>query len=343
MSFHYMPMYWGDYLGDTAHLSAIEHGGYLLLIAHYWRTGELPQTDAQIARVARMTMKEWRKHGATILAFFPDGKNPRLDRELSKIGSKIEKNKLSAKKRWESYKSDNILKNQDAGDANAYANALQPQCEGNDNQNQNQNNKDILTENRTVGPKKRATEEDQGFADFWTAYPRKENKGAARRAWSAAIKKVAAEQIISAVKRAKWNADQKFIPHPASWLNGERWADEVAAPLAAVSKPIVVKTPREAFEAKFMDSGQSLRIGHRYLQFIRHGRWDDSNWGPHPQKFPDETPLTPPIMAELAEALDRLDDKSFSRFAWNWNPETDAHSAAEYKSHTHVDDDVIEF
>ena len=47
----WMPFYVTDYLGDTGHLSGPEHGAYLLLLFHYWRTGPLPDDDALLARL----------------------------------------------------------------------------------------------------------------------------------------------------------------------------------------------------------------------------------------------------------------------------------------------------
>lgn len=37
----WMAFYVADYLADTLHLSATEHGAYLLLISHYWVHGGL--------------------------------------------------------------------------------------------------------------------------------------------------------------------------------------------------------------------------------------------------------------------------------------------------------------
>jgi uncharacterized protein YdaU (DUF1376 family) len=44
MSQPWMPLYVGDYIADTAHLSCAESGAYLHLIMHYWRAGSLPIT-----------------------------------------------------------------------------------------------------------------------------------------------------------------------------------------------------------------------------------------------------------------------------------------------------------
>lgn len=67
------------------------------------------------------------------------------------------------------------------------------------------------------------------FADFWTAYPRRVGRGAAIKAWKTAAKKTDADAIISAAvsfAASVRSKDPEFIPHPSSWLNGERWADE---------------------------------------------------------------------------------------------------------------------
>jgi len=69
-----------------------------------------------------------------------------------------------------------------------------------------------------------------GFESFWALYPRKVGKGQARRAWDAAVKKCPGAEIIAGLERCRQQlvsvAEAKFIPHPSTWLNGERWSDE---------------------------------------------------------------------------------------------------------------------
>ena len=72
------------------------------------------------------------------------------------------------------------------------------------------------------------------FENFWAAYPRRVGKGVARHAFDKACRKAKPEAIIAAI-RAQVEAgcfkDMTFTPYPASWLNGERWDDEIATAL----------------------------------------------------------------------------------------------------------------
>ena len=67
---------------------------------------------------------------------------------------------------------------------------------------------------------------NSSFAEFWLAYPRKVGKGTALKAYAKALKKTQPQTILAAVKAYPWPADKEFVPHPSTWLNGERWADE---------------------------------------------------------------------------------------------------------------------
>jgi uncharacterized protein YdaU (DUF1376 family) len=82
----WMPLYVGDYLGDTGHLTTTQHGAYLLLMMHYWRKGELPDDDRQLSKIAKLPLKTWCEYRATLQDFFHDGwKHKRIDAELQKM------------------------------------------------------------------------------------------------------------------------------------------------------------------------------------------------------------------------------------------------------------------
>lgn len=91
-----------------------------------------------------------------------------------------------------------------------------------------------LFEPQTKPPRKTATKPgaDPAFDAFWAAYPRKISKGHARKAWTTATATgTDPAEIITATEAhaarcARNRTEERFIPHPATWLNGERWGDQ---------------------------------------------------------------------------------------------------------------------
>jgi hypothetical protein len=81
----------------------------------------------------------------------------------------------------------------------------------------------------------------EDFEQFWKIYPRKVAKGDARKAWltTTTIRPPIAD-LVKAVYAARaskqWLKDDgEFIPHPATWLRQERWADEHEVDLSQLS------------------------------------------------------------------------------------------------------------
>lgn len=115
-----MPLYVGDYLGDTMHLRMAEHGAYVLLMLHYWRNGPLPDDDRALAAIARAERKEWAEAGPVVRAFFipRDGKlhHKRIDAERAKASALAGKRSAAASARW------------GKGTSKPDANAEQEQC-----------------------------------------------------------------------------------------------------------------------------------------------------------------------------------------------------------------------
>ena len=87
------------------------------------------------------------------------------------------------------------------------------------------------------------------FEKFWDAYPRKTAKQNARKAFEK-LKLTADDPrlnamrfgLAKAMKSREWLQDAgQFIPHAATWLNGERWNDELhvanVIPIGAMEAP----------------------------------------------------------------------------------------------------------
>lgn len=71
MNAPFMQLYVGDYLKDTRHLTAEQHGAYLLLLMSMWaHGGDLPNDPKKLARLACCTASRWAKIGADVLEFF---------------------------------------------------------------------------------------------------------------------------------------------------------------------------------------------------------------------------------------------------------------------------------
>lgn len=73
------------------------------------------------------------------------------------------------------------------------------------------------------------------FETWWETYPRKVGKDAAAKAYAKAHKSTGPETLAAGLANAcqVWkatNTEARFIPHPATWLNQGRWADEVPLP-----------------------------------------------------------------------------------------------------------------
>jgi hypothetical protein len=73
---------------------------------------------------------------------------------------------------------------------------------------------------------------DDRFEKFWKAYPRKQGKGAAEKAWKRIHVNGAFGSLLTALENQKqteqWRKDNgQFIPNPATWLNQRRWEDEI--------------------------------------------------------------------------------------------------------------------
>ena len=226
MSLAFTAMYWAEFEADTTDLTNTELGIYTRLLSYYYRKG--PGITADPKRLARVTRvsQNGRKSVTFIVAHYFTLKDDllyhkRADKEITKALEKSNKASQSAHARW---------------DANADANALPTHkelgCERNAIKNKNKN-KD----------KKHCSSGLERFEEWWTIYPRKVGKKPARAAWKR-IKPDADVLILDAQKRSagdrRWL--EGIIPNPATYLNQERWNDEIVKPVQKHNAPDVYST-----------------------------------------------------------------------------------------------------
>lgn len=100
----WMPLYVGDYLADTMHLTGPDHGAYLLLLMHSWRTGPLRDDERALAAVARTDLATFREMWPTLREFFvPQEGTPgllishRLERERERAAQHIDQRSAAGK------------------------------------------------------------------------------------------------------------------------------------------------------------------------------------------------------------------------------------------------------
>lgn len=233
----WMPLYVADYLADTGHLSVSEHGAYMLLIMHYWQKGGLPTEDRLLARICRMLPDEWAESRDVLQDLFSDAwTHKRIDEELSKADDISSKRRAAAEQRHS--------KSDASAPANGHAIAEQKHT-----QSQSQSPKRDANASQ-----KRAR--DAEFEEWYSEYPHKVQRAAARKAFDKAREKADLTTLkagVEAYKRSK-NPDYNWR-NPATWLNSESWLDQPAIPAKTGDPPpstvekIVVKRGDPRFEA----------------------------------------------------------------------------------------------
>ncbi|MGE8660174.1 MAG: hypothetical protein ACN6O8_25810 [Achromobacter sp.] len=105
----------------------------------------------------------------------------------------------------------------------------------------------------------------QDFSTFWALWPRKTAKKDAERAW---MKLRAADRraVLHVLPKhiAYWKAartSMEFIPYPATWLNGDRWKDDVVIPAPRLERQGATEPAWWTSHALMDQKGREVGIG----------------------------------------------------------------------------------
>lgn len=229
----YMQLYVADYLADTAHLTTLEHGAYLMLMFNYWQRGESFKANDErslnkrLATVARLSVSEWDEVKGALSEFFDvtdtEWSQARIERDLAAVNAKSTKAKQAGK-----------------------ASAERRLNERSTNVEQTLNHTDTDTDTDTEAKEKALVPSvddtsaySAEFEAFWTEYPKREgsnSKKTAFKAWNARLRSgVKAEDLILAAKRyaaqqfAAGNLGTPYVKQAATFLGADEHFREVLA------------------------------------------------------------------------------------------------------------------
>ena len=228
-----LPLFTDAYIADTDHLSDSETGVYFRLLMLMWRSPQcrIPNDVSWIARRLRKTPEQVVEYVMPIINEFcqQDGNwlsQKRLRREWEWCEIKRRQSAYAANSRWN--------KGKDISKRNAEVNGARI-TESHSPRNPPYPTLPYpLKESIEQGSKEGSGDKPNGrtgggdFDIFYLAYPKHIGRKAAEKAFQKAIKETSIAAMLAAIEKQKagWT-DPKFIPHPATWLNQGRWADEV--------------------------------------------------------------------------------------------------------------------
>lgn len=122
------------------------------------------------------------------------------------------------------------------------------------------NNTPLPPRGETVSRTPKSTAQEERFAEFWKAYPKKVGKGAALKAYgkikpSAELHRSMLEAIAIQKQSEQWQKNRgQYIPNPSTWLNQSRWEDELP------STEMDQATPSSSSYADFLAEQKRRRL-----------------------------------------------------------------------------------
>lgn len=248
-----------DYRAKTTHLNFTECGAYRrLLDAYYERRGPLPCDTIALYRITgAVDDSEKRAIDKTSKEFFiqRDGMlfHERAEDQISK--------ETALHKKWSEAGREGGLKSSQARLEASLKPPLKPAST-------------IPHPHSHSSPHPRKPKKllsgsaPDAFVRFWDAYPKKEAKKNAIRAWnSLSPNEETQARILTAIEIRKHTEQWAlgFVPLPATYLNGSRWEDEVEEPKR--QKQQNWRATERAIEAKGRSLGMMARAGESWSQY----------------------------------------------------------------------------
>lgn len=157
----WMPLYVGDFVADTMHLSATETGIYIRLLLHCWQHKTLPRDDRKLALIAHCDTRLWHRHKETVLQFFDLVNASTM--QHSRVSTELLRSEEISNKRKEAAKQKH---------SKCSANALQMHTQS---QSQSHKKEESILSPKPNGSDKKKISYSEEFEQFWQSYPDRRN------------------------------------------------------------------------------------------------------------------------------------------------------------------------
>ncbi len=250
-----------DFLVGASRLSCEEKGAYWVVCSLIYSHGTpIPDDDTWIAKQAGCSTRRWQALKARLLAVgkveMVDGfiTNKRCESELERAMNRTASARINGHLGGRPSAPVAPLDTHEKTTAAIHINGV-AKAPGSDppeaiiHQSSTINHQ--TTKKRTPPPAV------AGFDDFWAECPLKVGKAPALKAFPKALEKpgvtldlLKARMVAYREHHAAKGTDPKFLAHPATWLNNERWNDELPS---AASPPKPVGKSLKVLEAEEFD------------------------------------------------------------------------------------------
>ena len=234
----YFPFYFADW-STSERVKLMTHatkGIYLDLIIHQWIEGSVPASPDLLARVIGASNDAFDLAWIELKGCFDlvcEECGRRLNRRAHEERNAKLEQLLTLSERGRRARSFQLAGNAPATRRQQAGSSDQIRAE------QKEDKRDIghltLTPSPTgtLAGSRRPMRVPGGFEEFWTAWPRKVAKAAARRAYTALDPdRPLLERMLASIRA--WSTTEQwmtgYIANPATWLHGRRWEDELPAP-----------------------------------------------------------------------------------------------------------------
>lgn len=170
------------------------------------------------------------------------------------------------------------------GIASAVFKLIKPQIDANNRRYENgrKGGRPKKEESKTVGTsvvrkatRKPLNEAENWFEEFWEEYPRKVAKADAKKRYLSKCKSREMHEKIMfglAIAKRSWN-DPKYIPHPSTWLNQERWNDDPKALIPSDTR-IKIDVPDYIIQQESGTLPESEKASQEMIDEIR--KWQEA-------------------------------------------------------------------